>query len=70
MPTTNSTVSARELLQRRPEIRTLFLVGSCPSEVIKLDLARAAERLNEELSGTRAGGELLRQRHRDHIHRW
>ena len=41
----------RELLQRRPEIRTLFLVGSCPSEVIKLDLARAAERLNEELTG-------------------
>ena len=34
------------LLARRPEIRTLFLVGSCPSEVIKLDLARAAERLN------------------------
>jgi len=42
---------ARELLMRRPEIRTLFLVGSCPSEVIKLDLARAAERLNEELQG-------------------
>ncbi len=42
---------ARELLARRPEIRTLFLVGSCPSEVIKLDLARAAERLNEELQG-------------------
>ena len=42
---------ARELLGRRPEIRTLFLVGSCPSEVIKLDLARAAERLNEELQG-------------------
>ena len=38
-------------MQRRPEIRTLFLVGSCPSEVIKLDLARAAERLNEELQG-------------------
>ena len=34
------------LLARRPEIRMLFLVGSCPSEVIKLDLARAAERLN------------------------
>jgi light-independent protochlorophyllide reductase subunit N len=33
------------LLERRPEIRTLFLVGSCPSEVIKLDLSRAAERL-------------------------
>ncbi|MCW5662563.1 MAG: ferredoxin:protochlorophyllide reductase (ATP-dependent) subunit N [Piscinibacter sp.] len=34
------------LLARRPEIRTLFLVGSCPSEVIKLDLARAAQRLD------------------------
>jgi light-independent protochlorophyllide reductase subunit N len=34
------------LLERRPEIRMLFLVGSCPSEVIKLDLARAAERLS------------------------
>jgi light-independent protochlorophyllide reductase subunit N len=35
------------LLDRRPEIRTLFLVGSCPSEVIKLDLSRAARRLGE-----------------------
>jgi light-independent protochlorophyllide reductase subunit N len=34
------------LLQRRPDIRLLFLVGSCPSEVIKLDLSRAAERLS------------------------
>ena len=34
------------LLSRRPDIKTLFLVGSCPSEVIKLDLARAAERLS------------------------
>ena len=34
------------LLERRPDIRTLFLVGSCPSEVIKLDLARAAWRLD------------------------
>jgi light-independent protochlorophyllide reductase subunit N len=34
------------LLARRPEIKLLFLVGSCPSEVIKLDLSRAAERLN------------------------
>ncbi|MED5469124.1 MAG: ferredoxin:protochlorophyllide reductase (ATP-dependent) subunit N [Cyanobacteriota bacterium] len=40
-----------DLLARRPEIRTLFLVGSCPSEVIKLDLARVAERLNGELQG-------------------
>ena len=37
------------LLERRPDIRTLFLVGSCPSEVIKLDLAKAAERLNARL---------------------
>ncbi len=34
------------LLRRRPEIRMLVLVGSCPSEVIKLDLSKAAERLN------------------------
>ena len=34
-----------ELLERRPDIRRLFLVGSCPSEVIKLDLANAAARL-------------------------
>jgi len=37
-----------ELLARRPEISTLFLVGSCPSEVIKLDLVTAAQRLNRE----------------------
>ncbi len=41
----------RDLLERRPEIRTLFLVGSCPSEVIKLDLAKAAERLSTQLLG-------------------
>jgi light-independent protochlorophyllide reductase subunit N len=35
-----------QLLQRRPDIRLLFLVGSCPSEVIKLDLSRAAVRLS------------------------
>jgi light-independent protochlorophyllide reductase subunit N len=36
------------LLARRPDIKQLFLVGSCPSEVIKLDLGRAAERLSAE----------------------
>ena len=41
----------KDLLARRPEIRTLFLVGSCPSEVIKIDLARVAERLNSVLEG-------------------
>jgi len=35
------------LLSRRPDIRMLVLVGSCPSEVIKLDLDRAAQRLNK-----------------------
>jgi light-independent protochlorophyllide reductase subunit N len=35
------------LLERRPDIRQLFLVGSCPSEVIKIDLAKAAERLSQ-----------------------
>lgn len=39
-----------ELLQRRPDIRMLFLVGSCPSEVIKLDLSRAAQRLSRRLA--------------------
>jgi light-independent protochlorophyllide reductase subunit N len=34
------------LLERRPDIRMLFLVGSCPSEVIKLDLSRAGQRLS------------------------
>jgi light-independent protochlorophyllide reductase subunit N len=38
------------LLARRPEIKLLVLVGSCPSEVIKLDLPRAASRLNGEHS--------------------
>lgn len=37
----------RRLLERRPDIKLLFLVGSCPSEVIKLDLGRAATRLSE-----------------------
>jgi light-independent protochlorophyllide reductase subunit N len=35
------------LLARRPDIKLLFLVGSCPSEVIKLDLSRAAQRLSK-----------------------
>jgi light-independent protochlorophyllide reductase subunit N len=39
-----------QLLARRPEIRLLFLVGSCPSEVIKLDLSRAASRLSKTFS--------------------
>ena len=38
------------LLERRPDIKTLFLVGSCPSEVIKLDLSRAAERLSRSFA--------------------
>ena len=39
-----------QLLARRPEIKLLFLVGSCPSEVIKLDLSRAASRLSAQHS--------------------
>lgn len=35
-----------KLLTRRPDIKMLVLVGSCPSEVIKFDLGKAAERLN------------------------
>ena len=40
------------LLSRRPDIKLLFLVGSCPSEVIKLDLSRAASRLSKTFSPT------------------
>ncbi len=39
-----------QLLGRRPDIKLLFLVGSCPSEVIKLDLSRAALRLSARFS--------------------
>jgi len=39
------------LLERRPDIRLLFLVASCPSEVIKLDLERAAQRLSSVHAG-------------------
>ncbi|MEQ1612104.1 MAG: ferredoxin:protochlorophyllide reductase (ATP-dependent) subunit N [Hyphomicrobiaceae bacterium] len=39
-----------QLLARRPDIKLLFLVGSCPSEVIKLDLSRAAQRLSRGYS--------------------
>ena len=35
-----------QLITRRPDIKLLFLVGSCPSEVIKLDLGKAASRLS------------------------
>ena len=56
------------LLERRPDIRLLFLVGSCPSEVIKLDLSRAAGRLSQKLSPQRARAQLFRQRHRDDVH--
>ncbi len=38
------------LIERRPDIKLLFLVGSCPSEVIKLDLTRAAARLSQRFA--------------------
>ena len=47
------------LLERRPDIRMLFLVGSCPSEVIKLDLSRAAARLSQRFSGPAHGVRIL-----------
>ena len=43
----------RQLLARRPEIKLLFLVGSCPSEVIKLDLGKAAQRMNGNFPGVK-----------------
>jgi len=41
-----------EVLARRPNLKTLFLVGSCPSEVIKLDLDNAAARLRRQHKGS------------------
>jgi light-independent protochlorophyllide reductase subunit N len=40
-----------QVVARRPEVKTVFLVGSCPSEVIKLDLANAAQRLSGKYGG-------------------
>jgi light-independent protochlorophyllide reductase subunit N len=40
-----------QVVARRPEIKTIFLVSSCPSEVIKLDLGNAAQRLAERYRG-------------------
>jgi len=40
-----------DVISRRPDIKTVFLVGSCPSEVIKLDLDNAAARLSREHHG-------------------
>jgi light-independent protochlorophyllide reductase subunit N len=57
-----------ELLARRPDIGTLFLVGSCPSEVIKLDLQNAADACSSATTGPGAHGRLQRQRHRNHLH--
>jgi light-independent protochlorophyllide reductase subunit N len=51
-----------------PDIRTLFLVGSCPSEVIKLDLHNGGRAPAAALRGPAAPGGLHRQRHRDHLH--
>ena len=42
-----------KLLARRPDIKMLVLVGSCPSEVIKLDLPRAAKRLDRTKNNCR-----------------
>ncbi|MDQ0315464.1 ferredoxin:protochlorophyllide reductase (ATP-dependent) subunit N [Amorphus orientalis] len=39
-----------QLLSHRPDVKLLFLVGSCPSEVIKLDLPRMAQKLSGTFS--------------------
>ena len=57
-----------QLLERRPDIKLLFLVGSCPSEVIKLDLSRAAAAARRQVRAARAGAELFGERHRDDLH--
>jgi len=51
MPTTNSTGSAGNCLQRRPEIRTLVSGGVLPQRSDQAGFRPGAERLNEELTG-------------------
>ncbi len=40
-----------QVLARRPNLKTLFLVSSCPSEVIKIDLENIARRYREKSQG-------------------
>ena len=40
-----------QVIERRPELKAIFLVSSCPSEVIKLDLGNAAQRLQQQYGG-------------------
>ena len=56
------------LIERRPDIKLLFLVSSCPSEVIKIDLKRAAARQSTIHAPTGPRASLFRQRDRDDLH--
>lgn len=56
-----------QVVARRPDVKTLFLVGSCPSEVVGLDLATAAQRLSREYAGRIHVLSYSRQRHRDQL---
>jgi light-independent protochlorophyllide reductase subunit N len=40
-----------QVIKRRPNLKTIFLVGSCPSEVIKLDLDNIARNFRERHNG-------------------
>jgi len=40
-----------QVIKRRPNLKTIFLVGSCPSEVIKLDLDNIARKFKERHKG-------------------
>ena len=57
-----------QLIARRPDIKLLFLVGSCPSEVIKLDLGARRRTSVADLRAARSRAELFGKRHRDDLH--
>lgn len=40
-----------QVIKRRPNLKTIFLVGSCPSEVIKIDLDNIARKFRERHNG-------------------
>jgi len=57
-----------DLLSRRSDIKRLFLVGSCPSEVIKIDLATMAKKTFTKISPRRECCEFFGFWHRNDLH--
>ena len=57
-----------ELLSRRTDIKRLFLVGSCPSEVIKLGLGNGSRKTFGKVFSSGQCYQLFRVRNRNNIY--